>query len=658
MRRSILGVFGFGAVALVATLAPACSSSDDVPPPLSAPGNLTAPTEIKDLDPVTGTVDLYMPVGQRPVLTPGADPGAAALDFVAKNGPLFGVPDAKASYAVDGVIEDDGATSVRLQQIVSGIQVAGVYKTVHFADDGSVAFVEGAYVPNLDAIAKIVPTVDDATARSIAIADVRQRDALAPTEIVDAKPSTLVIYVGETLDSATARLARRSEVAVGGTPANRFSQVFVDALAANVLTRWAFELDATEQRVAATGYKGRAEQIPVVVDGPQFMPGRLPQPTRASMTVAIYAPELKWLTGAALAGPWDTQAVSAVANVERVEAFFASSFRWTGKPIAGGRTPMEVTVMLPAGYSNAFGGASPDGTVATITFTSGDGKDSFVDSVGITGHELTHVINALSNGLGQEGLAGAISEGIADVFGVSARNAARGGSSYMFAEVERNAKDPLATSPVQRDNYKNRMPRGADPRTDGTNHYNATIVSHAWYLMTEGGTNRTSKREVLAPALSHNPSQRLWWATLRRIINPRMQITALSRAQVAQAQTTKGIDPKPVACAWLAVDALTEEWVKQRNIDCKAQVPDAGVPSAADAGVADAKTPDIDAADPKIDGGYGGCAHEVCSFGEPLGPQCSPCTQKVCVVDNYCCTEHWGPSCWVALEAQCGIKCQ
>jgi hypothetical protein len=73
---------------------------------------------------------------------------------------------------------------------------------------------------------------------------------------------------------------------------------------------------------------------------------------------------------------------------------------------------------------------------------------------------------------------------------------------------------------------------------------------------------------------------------------------------------------------------------------------DAGAPS------------DSGAVNPPADGGYGGCAHDVCVFGEALGPQCSACTKKVCDVDNYCCTVHWGPSCWYALEAQCGIKCQ
>ena len=44
-------------------------------------------------------------------------------------------------------------------------------------------------------------------------------------------------------------------------------------------------------------------------------------------------------------------------------------------------------------------------------------------------------------------------------------------------------------------------------------------------------------------------------------------LTLMPSLRTASAMTN-GIDVKPVACAWLAVDALEEAWVKAQNIDC------------------------------------------------------------------------------------------
>ena len=65
---------------------------------------------------------------------------------------------------------------------------------------------------------------------------------------------------------------------------------------------------------------------------------------------------------------------------------------------------------------------------------------------------------------------------------------------------------------------------------------------------------------------------------------------------------------------------------------------------------------------PTADGGGGGipgtCTHGVCQVGEKLGSSCDACTEKVCAKDAYCCTTYWGPSCFVAVESECGMKCQ
>jgi Zn-dependent metalloprotease len=303
--------------------------------------------------------------------------------------------------------------------------------------------------------------------------------------------------------------------------------------------------------------------------------------------------------------------VTAVANVERVETFFESHFKYTMS------RPIDVVVHVGGGL-NAFAGPNPDETRTIVMFTDGAaGQTPLMGALAVVGHEMTHVVNSLSNGLGQQGEAASIAEGVADVFGISIRNEAGKGSSYAIEEAHRDAQHPNRFA-GQRDNYKARDQSGGPV----AEYANATIVSNAWVLMTDGGKNDTSQRVVATPGLG-STSQRVWWSSLRKVVGPKTQISDLARAQVAYA-TKQNIRVEPVACAWLAVDALDEAWVKQQNIKC-----------------------------PEL----AGCGHDVCTFGEALGPQCNSCTKKVCDVDPYCCTEHWGPSCWPAVEAQCGVTC-
>jgi len=57
-------------------------------------------------------------------------------------------------------------------------------------------------------------------------------------------------------------------------------------------------------------------------------------------------------------------------------------------------------------------------------------------------------------------------------------------------------------------------------------------------------------------------------------------------------------------------------------------------------------------------GANNACTHDECTVGDPLGAQCSPCTQKVCAQDPYCCDTFWGPSCFAQVANVCGYKCQ
>lgn len=55
--------------------------------------------------------------------------------------------------------------------------------------------------------------------------------------------------------------------------------------------------------------------------------------------------------------------------------------------------------------------------------------------------------------------------------------------------------------------------------------------------------------------------------------------------------------------------------------------------------------------------GGGSCAHDPCTIGIALTPNCDPCVSAVCAIDDYCCTEEWDSLCVDEVATECGILC-
>jgi hypothetical protein len=55
-----------------------------------------------------------------------------------------------------------------------------------------------------------------------------------------------------------------------------------------------------------------------------------------------------------------------------------------------------------------------------------------------------------------------------------------------------------------------------------------------------------------------------------------------------------------------------------------------------------------------VDCGSCACAHGECFTGGRLEGSCSPCTQKVCSQDPYCCSTEWDDQCVQRAQSSCG----
>jgi Zn-dependent metalloprotease len=182
----------------------------------------------------------------------------------------------------------------------------------------------------------------------------------------------------------------------------------------------------------------------------------------------------------------------------------------------------------------------------------------------VVAHELTHGVTGNSARLNGFPLseAGALNEGFSDIFGVSTAffyepaGSAPLQASYIQGRdltvpsgvLSRSLSDPASTNDP--DHYTRRI-IGGDP------HYNSTILSHAFYLAIEGGTNRTSGLTVQGVGASNREQIEKSFFRALTVLLPSSATFALTRAATIQAARdlygTGGAVERAITQAWDAV---------------------------------------------------------------------------------------------------------
>jgi bacillolysin len=202
----------------------------------------------------------------------------------------------------------------------------------------------------------------------------------------------------------------------------------------------------------------------------------------------------------------------------------------------------------------------------------------FSASLDVVAHELTHGLTAATarlNGF-RFSEAGALNEAFSDIFGVStafyyepAGSAALQANYLQGKELtvpagafSRSLANPLSTGDP--DHYTRRN-IGGDP------HFNSTIVSHAFYLAIEGGTNRTSGITVQGVgAANREQIEKAFFRALTTLM-PSGSTFALTRSATIQAArdlygTNSGAE-RAITQAWDAVG------VQERTVPTAAMLP-------------------------------------------------------------------------------------
>ncbi len=234
----------------------------------------------------------------------------------------------------------------------------------------------------------------------------------------------------------------------------------------------------------------------------------------------------------------------------------------------------QSTSVIGTYYLNAFscGTCGPNGRGAVVfgegapngTYYRGIDVKPFSAALDVVAHELTHQVT--SNTARLNGFvfseAGALNEGFSDIFGVSTAffflppgNAPMQASYFQGKDLTvpsgffgRSLSNPQSTGDP--DHYSQRI-IGYDP------HYNSTILSHAFYLAIEGGTNRTSGRSVQGVGGTNREQiEKVFFRTLTSLMPSSSTYALVRGATIQSARDLYGAGSAPERAVTQAWDAV------------------------------------------------------------------------------------------------------
>jgi Zn-dependent metalloprotease len=219
--------------------------------------------------------------------------------------------------------------------------------------------------------------------------------------------------------------------------------------------------------------------------------------------------------------------------------------------------------------SNNLVNAFWDGT--QMNYGDGDGRDSGpLTTLDIAGHEITHGLTERTAGLIYSGESGGLNEAMSDIMGTGVEWYAAQRNAAVKADfaVGEDAWTPTNGDPNDALRYMN------DPTADGysVDHYknypkqtevhgSSGIANNAFYLLSEGGTNRTSGAKVDG-GIGMEKSLKIFGRALTTYMTPRTTFAQARDACIKAATDLYGAtspEVQKVKDSWSAVGVETKK---------------------------------------------------------------------------------------------------
>lgn len=385
-----------------------------------------------------------------------------------------------------------GMTHTRYQQTVQGVPVWGAEIAEHRDADGTLVSTSGETVEGLDAV-DVTPAVTAAEAHA------RADGAIEGSELVVYAPNGGTPALAWHFQARTAR---------------SLTTMFVDAHTGAVLRSSDALQHDTAMTTQAKGVRGDSKAIGVTDSGGAFS---LQTTVNGVSIVTADARHTTDEPGRVVTSSdnltWDPVAVDAHFNVGAVVTYYKD--RHNRHSIDGLGGPIRSLVHWGApDLDNAFWNGR------SMVFGDGDGVHtlSLAAAPEIVGHELSHGVTQATSMLDNVGEPGALNEAWSDVMGAffthylqpdPVRNWIHDINHLKTGEIlagsVRDLRDPQSMGDP--DHYAKRST--ADDGEGGA-HKNSTIMSHAAYLMTMGGRNKTSQIEVKF-GIGADKAEKVWY---------------------------------------------------------------------------------------------------------------------------------------------------
>lgn len=204
-------------------------------------------------------------------------------------------------------------------------------------------------------------------------------------------------------------------------------------------------------------------------------------------------------------------------------------------------------------YNNAFWSDS------CFCMTYGDGDGSVLKplvAIDVAGHEMSHGVTSRTAKLVYSGESGGLNEATSDIFGTAveyyAANASDPGDFLIGEKIMvgrsflRNMADPVADG-ASLDHYS-KYRSGVDV------HYSSGIANNFFYLLSQGGKNRTSGQTVTG--IGRQKAEKIWYRALTAYMTSSTNFKAARTATLNAAKDlygSTGAEYKAVGTVWTAV---------------------------------------------------------------------------------------------------------
>ncbi|ABX06281.1 MAG TPA: peptidase M4 family protein [Herpetosiphon sp.] len=455
-----------------------------------------------------------------------------------------------ANLQVRGVDQDDLGINVRLDQTYAGLPVFGGQVIAHLDNKGNVTQESGELfaVDGIDTSASLSSAEAIKIAQSQVKYDFNAKNA-SGTEV----SSELKILPREGKDSVI--VFQVSLHIEDGSEATAHHEFFINAKTGETEL---YYNDMDGVNATGTGkslYSGNVSITTDLVSGVYYL--------RDNSRGGMYTTNMNNRTtgGSTFTDADNVWGTNTTANVQSagVDAHYGAQLTWDYYLSSFGRRGIDgngFRVLSRVHYGNRYNNAFWNGS--SMTYGDGDGTTFRpLVSLDVAGHEITHGLTEKTAGLIYSNESGAANESFSDIFGTMVEYSS-GTGDYLIGEdiytpatagdALRNMSNPAAEGDP--DHYSKRYTGTGD---NGGVHINSGIQNQVFYLLAQGGTNRTSGLAVTG--IGRPKAAAIFYRALTVYLTPSSNFKAVRTATLNAARDLYGASSaeyNATAQAWTA----------------------------------------------------------------------------------------------------------